>query len=58
MTEMAQDITLDSILILKQNMGFLVVQWLRLDIPREGGPGSIPDQRTRSPMPQLRVCML
>ncbi|TEA34858.1 hypothetical protein DBR06_SOUSAS4310039, partial [Sousa chinensis] len=36
----------------------LVVQWLRLCTPNAGGPGSIPGQRTRSHMPQLRVCML
>ena len=36
----------------------LVVQWLRLHAPRAGGPGSIPGQRTRSRIQQLRVCML
>ncbi|TEA11165.1 hypothetical protein DBR06_SOUSAS7210085, partial [Sousa chinensis] len=35
----------------------LVVQWLRLCTPSAGGPGSTPDQGTRSHMPQLRVCM-
>ena len=35
----------------------LVVQWLSLHVPSAGGPGSIPDQGTRSHMPQLRVCM-
>ena len=25
-------------------MGLLVVQWLGLDVPNAGGPGSIPDQ--------------
>ena len=35
----------------------LVVQWLRLHAPNAGGPGSIPDQGTRSHMPQLRVLM-
>ena len=49
---MAQDITLDTIVILNQIRGFLVVQELRLDTPKEGGPGSIPDLRTRFPMPQ------
>ena len=33
----------------------LVVQWLRLCTPNEGGPGLIPCQGTRSHMPQLRV---
>ena len=28
----------------------LVVQWLRLHAPNAGGPGSIPDQGTRSHM--------
>ena len=51
-TEMAQDITLDTIVILNQIRGFLVVQQLRLDTPKEGGPDSIPDPRTRFPMPQ------
>ena len=32
----------------------LVVQWLRLHTPNAGGPGSIPDQGTRSHMLQLR----
>ena len=31
-----------------------MVQWLRLHAPNGGSPGSIPDQRTRSHMPQLR----
>ena len=35
----------------------LVVQWLRLHAPKAGGPGSIPGQRTRSHMLQLRVCI-
>ena len=35
-----------------------VVQWLRLCAPSAGGPGSIPSQRTRSHVPQLRVCKL
>ncbi|TEA30168.1 hypothetical protein DBR06_SOUSAS4810039, partial [Sousa chinensis] len=35
----------------------LVVQWLRLCAPNAGGPDSIPDQATRSHMPQLRVLM-
>ena len=37
----------------------LVVQWLRLCAPSEGGPGSIPDQETinRSYILQLRVHM-
>ena len=29
-----------------------VVQWLRLHTPKAGDPGSIPDQGTRSHMPQ------
>ena len=29
----------------------LVVQWLRLQAPNAGGPGSIPGQETRSHMP-------
>ena len=33
----------------------LVVQWLRLLAPNAGGPGSIPDQGTRSHMLQLKV---
>ena len=33
----------------------LVVQWLRCQSPRAGGPGSIPGQGTRSHMLQLRV---
>ena len=32
----------------------LVVQWLRLQAPNTGGPGSIPGQGSRSHMPQLR----
>ncbi|TEA35681.1 hypothetical protein DBR06_SOUSAS1110027, partial [Sousa chinensis] len=36
----------------------LVVQWLSLHAPNEGGPGSIPGQGTRSHMPQLRVCIV
>ena len=36
----------------------LVVQWLRLCTPNAGGWGSIPGQRTRPHMLQLRVCML
>ena len=35
----------------------LEVQWLRLNTPNAVDPGSIPDQGTRSHMPQLRVCM-
>ena len=31
-----------------------MVQWLRLHAPNGGSLGSIPDQRTRSHMPQLR----
>ncbi|TEA40837.1 hypothetical protein DBR06_SOUSAS19710046, partial [Sousa chinensis] len=30
----------------------MVVQWLRLHTPNNGGPGSIPGQGTRSHMPQ------
>ena len=33
----------------------LVVQWLRLCTPNLGDLGSIPDQETRSHMPQLRL---
>ena len=33
----------------------LVVQWLRLHVPNADSLGSIPDQVTRSRMPQLRV---
>ncbi|TEA37367.1 hypothetical protein DBR06_SOUSAS1910059, partial [Sousa chinensis] len=36
----------------------LVVQWVRLYAPFAGDPGSIPGQRTRSHMPQLRAHML
>ena len=36
----------------------LVVQWVRLCAPNEGGLGSIPGRGTRSHMPQLRVCMM
>ena len=32
----------------------LVIQWLRLHALNAGGPSSIPDQGTRSLMPQLR----
>ena len=32
-----------------------MVQWLRLQAPNEGGLGSIPDQRTRSPMLQIKI---
>ena len=32
----------------------LVVQWLRLHAPKAGGLGSIPDQITRSLMPQVK----
>ena len=35
----------------------LVAQWLRLLAPNAGGPGSIPDQGTRSHVPHLRVRM-
>ena len=35
----------------------LVVQWLTPHAPKAGGPGSIPDQGTRSHMLQLRVLM-
>ena len=31
------------------------VQWLRPCIPNAGGPGSIPDHRTRSHKPQLKL---
>ena len=33
----------------------LVLQWLRLQAPNTGGPGSIPGQGTRSHMPQLKI---
>ena len=33
----------------------LVFQWLRLHTPKEGGPGWIPSQGTRSHMLQLRA---
>ena len=36
----------------------LVVQWLRLHAPNAGGLGSIPDQGTKSHVPQWRVHML
>ena len=36
-------------------MDSLLVQWLRVCAPNEEGPGSIPDQRTRSHIPQLRL---
>ena len=35
----------------------LMVQWLRLQVPSAGGPGSIPVQGTKSYMLQLRVHM-
>ena len=35
---------------IKYSGTFLVVQWLRLQAPNAGGPGSIPGQGTRSPM--------
>ena len=34
-----------------------VVQWLKLTV-NAGDPGLIPDEGTRSPKPQLKVCML
>ena len=34
---------------------FLMVQWLRLHVPKAGGLSSIPGQGTRSHMLQLRV---
>ena len=36
----------------------LVVQWVRLWAPNEGGPGLIPDQGIRPHVPQLRVWVL
>ena len=33
----------------------MVVQWLRLSAPNEGGPGSIPDQGTKSHMLWLKI---
>ena len=35
----------------------LVVQWLGLHAPNEGGPGSISGQGTRSHMPQLKILL-
>ena len=40
----------------------LVIQWLRLCVPKAGGPGLIPDQGTRSHIPhlqgsQINVCV-
>ena len=35
----------------------LLVQWLTIHAPNAGGPGSIPDQGTRSHSPQLKACM-
>ena len=32
-----------------------MVQWLRLQPPNEGGLGSIPGQRTRSSMLQMKI---
>ena len=37
-----------------ENGTSLVVQWLRLQAPSEGGKGSVPGQGTRSHVPQLR----
>ena len=34
----------------------LVVQWLRLQTPSAGGPGSIPDQGTRSHIATTKSC--
>ena len=34
-----------------------MAQWLRLQAPNAGRPGSIPGQGTRSRMLQLRECM-
>ena len=31
-----------------------MVQWLKLQVPNAGGPGSIPGQGTRFQLPQLR----
>ena len=46
----------EKILTLKKKKGTsLVVQWLRLHAPTAGGPGSIPDQGTRSRTPQLKI---
>ena len=33
----------------------MVFQWLGLQVPNAGGLGSIPGQRTRSHMPQLKI---
>ena len=33
-------------------------QWLRFWVPNVGGPGLVPDQDTRSHMPQVSVSML
>ena len=40
---------------MKQCRTSLVVQWLRLYAPNAGGPGLIPNQGTRSQVPQLRT---
>ena len=39
----------------KDSCGGLVVLWLRLHAPNAGGPGLIPDRRTRSHTPQLKI---
>ena len=44
--------------VVKSPTGLNNFQWLRLCAPSAGGPDSIPGQRTRSHMLQLRVCML
>ena len=42
-------------IILAKNIGTsLVVQWLRLQGPNAGGPGSIPGKGTRSHMSRLK----
>ena len=38
-----------------QDKDFPVVQWPRLHAPNAGGVGSIPGQRTGSPIPQLQI---
>ena len=44
-----------AVIILKLFLGTsLVVQWLRLQAPNAGGPGSITSQGTRSHRPKLK----
>ena len=39
----------------RDSCGGLVVLWLRLHAPNAGGPGLVPDRRTRSHTPQLKI---